>query len=214
MICTWSQFASPEPIDILGASGFDFTIIDTEHGCCGLETVENLAGACDAAGLVAIVRIRDNQGYMITKGLDIGAAAVLIPKISSADEAASAVSAASAARVAAFIETPAAIERIFEITAVPGLQAILAGPFDLSVAMGLEGDTTHRRVQAAFERVLEAADGSGVRLIMPVFRPQLEECRDLIAGWTERGVRLLTVGTVKLLFAEQCSRFTAALRGR
>lgn len=68
-------------------------------------------------------------------------------------------------------------------------------------------------MQAAFERVREAAVAGGVPLIMPVFRPSLDECRELIAGWTEKGVRLFTVGTDKLLFAEQCSRFTAALRG-
>jgi len=85
-IGTWLQFANPEVIAILGASEFDFTIIDTEHGAFGLETAEELVRACDAAGLVPIVRIPTNEGHMITKALDIGAAGVLIPQISSAQE--------------------------------------------------------------------------------------------------------------------------------
>jgi len=91
VIDTWSQFANAEAIDILGARGFDFTIIDTEHGAFGLETAEGLVRACDAAGLVPIVRIPANEGRMITKALDIGAAAVQIPKISSVKETEQAV---------------------------------------------------------------------------------------------------------------------------
>lgn len=48
VIGTWSQFASPEVIDILGGSGFAFTIVDTEHGHFGLETAENLVLRADA----------------------------------------------------------------------------------------------------------------------------------------------------------------------
>jgi 4-hydroxy-2-oxoheptanedioate aldolase len=48
VIGTWSQFASPEVIDILGGSGFAFTIVDTEHGHFGLETAETLVLRADA----------------------------------------------------------------------------------------------------------------------------------------------------------------------
>ncbi len=54
--------------------------------------------ACDAAGLVPIVRIPANEGHMITKALDMGAAAVLIPKISSAGELEQAVRASQYAQ--------------------------------------------------------------------------------------------------------------------
>jgi 2-keto-3-deoxy-L-rhamnonate aldolase RhmA len=39
---TWSQIASAEVIDMLGAAGLDFTIVDCEHGAFGIETAENL----------------------------------------------------------------------------------------------------------------------------------------------------------------------------
>ncbi|HEX6142030.1 MAG TPA: aldolase/citrate lyase family protein [Geminicoccaceae bacterium] len=245
MIGTWSQFASPEPVDILGAAGFDFTIVDTEHGCFGLETAENLVRAADAAGLVAIVRVPANEGHMITKALDIGAAAVLVPKIGSAEEAERATAATrfgpggsrgacpcvrsgghfiqdwraflqgpgGDAGIIALIETPSAIERIDEIASVQGLVALLAGPFDLAVAMGLEGETTHPEVTGALERVRRAAVAADLPLIMPIFKPAVDECRDLMAGWMRGGVSLFTVGTDKLLFADYCARYTAALRG-
>ncbi|HEY8608287.1 MAG TPA: hypothetical protein VIM12_14325 [Noviherbaspirillum sp.] len=48
LLGTWSQSASPEMLEILGYSGFDFTIIDTEHGFFGLETAENLVRPAEA----------------------------------------------------------------------------------------------------------------------------------------------------------------------
>jgi len=243
-IGTWSQFANPEAIDILGVSGFDFTIIDTEHGAFGLETAEGLVRACDAAGLVPIVRIPALEGHMITKALDIGAAAVLIPKISSAQETELAVRAsqyapegtrgacpciragghlvrdwrgfaesARAQGVIALIETPEGVEDIESIVAVPGLLAVLAGPFDLSVTMGLHGDTLHPRVRDALERVAQAASKGKVPLVMPIFQADAADTRVQMEYWAQRGVRLFTVGTDKLLFADHCARYVRALRG-
>ncbi len=242
-IGTWSQFASPEVIDVLGASGFDFTIIDTEHGAFGLETAEGLVRACDAAGLVPVVRIPANEGHMITKALDIGAAAVLIPKISSAKEAEQAVRAsqyaphgtrgacpciragghrvhdwrgfaesARAQGVIGLIETPEGVEDIESIVAVPGLLAVLAGPFDLSVTMGLDGDTVHPRVQDALACVAQAAAKRKVPLVMPIFQSEVADTRVQMEYWANRGVRLFTVGTDKLLFADHCARYVRGLR--
>lgn len=246
VIGTWSQFAGPEVIDILGGSGFAFTIVDTEHGHFGLETAENLVRACDAAGLVPIVRIPTNEGYMITKALDIGAAAVLIPKISSAAEAERAVRAArygpqgsrgacpcmragnhyvrdwhrfaadangaGGAGIIALIETPEAVEAIDAILAVPGLQAVLTGPFDLSVTIGLDGDTAHPRIIEALKRVVAASVRHKVPLILPLFQPDAADCRRRMREWQRLGVRLFTVGTDKLLFADYCSRYNQVLR--
>jgi 4-hydroxy-2-oxoheptanedioate aldolase len=93
-IGTWSQFASAEVVDILAATGFRFTIIDTEHGFFGLETGENLIRACDAGGLVPLFRVPKNEGFMIMKALDAGAAGVVVPKIMTAADVAAAVDAA------------------------------------------------------------------------------------------------------------------------
>jgi 4-hydroxy-2-oxoheptanedioate aldolase len=243
VIGTWSQFANPEVIDILGVSGFQFTIVDTEHGYFGLETAENLVRACDAAGLIPIVRVPASDSYLIKKALDIGAAAVVVPKISSADEAERAVRAARYApagmrgacpciragghfvkewrsfamaedspRVIALVETPEAINEIHAIASVPGLLGILVGPFDLSVSMGLDGDTAHPRVEEAIKCVVDAAACTKVPLVMPLFHSDIDDCRRKIADWQRCGVRAFTIGTDKLLFADHCQRYVAALR--
>ncbi len=84
---TWSQIASAEVVDILGAAGLDFTIIDCEHGAFGIETAENLIRACDANGLVPVVRAPGPDPVFIGRALDAGASAVVVPQIASAEQA-------------------------------------------------------------------------------------------------------------------------------
>ncbi len=240
---TWSQLASPEVIDILAATGFDFTIVDTEHGYFGLETAENLVRACDAGGLVPLLRVPGKEPWMIMKALDCGAAGVVVPGIGSAAEAKAAVAAASypprgrrgacpcvratdhltldwpahAERanaetgVIALIESPEGVAAFDAILAVDGLLAVLLGPFDLSVAMGHQGDFTHPEVMAALAGMARQARDAGVPVIMPVFSPALPAVREQIARWQELGVRLFTVGTDKLLFAHHCRSYLQGL---
>jgi len=96
---------------------------------------------------------------------------------------------------------------------VPGLLAALAGSFDLSVTMGLHGDTLHPRVRDALDRVAQAASERKLPLITPIFQSAATDTRVQMEYWTQRGVRLFTVGTDKLLFADHCARYVQALRG-
>lgn len=59
------------------------------------------------------------------------------------------------------IETKEAVERIDELCAVPGIDAIFIGPSDLSASLGVPGETGHPRVFAAAERVIGAARAHG-----------------------------------------------------
>lgn len=86
-IGTWSQIRAEEVLDMLGAAGLDFTILDCEHGAFGLETAERLIRACDANGLVPIVRAPSVDTLFIGNAFDAGAAAVLVPAVSTAEQA-------------------------------------------------------------------------------------------------------------------------------
>ena len=86
-IGTWSQIAAPEMIDLIGLNGFEFTIIDCQHGFFGIETAENLARAADANGIAAAVRVSRNDPVAIMKALDAGIRHVVVPDLSTAEEA-------------------------------------------------------------------------------------------------------------------------------
>lgn len=90
---TWSQIASEEVVDMLGAAGLDFTIVDTEHGAFGIETAERLIRACDANGIVPLVRIARPDPVLVGQALDAGAAGIVVPQVESADAARALVSA-------------------------------------------------------------------------------------------------------------------------
>ncbi|MEO0383804.1 MAG: aldolase/citrate lyase family protein [Pseudomonadota bacterium] len=90
---TWTQIAAPELIDIIGLNGFNFTIIDCEHGVFGMETAENLARAADANDIACAVRVPSNDPVMIMKALDAGIRHVVVPNLSTAEQAQRAVAA-------------------------------------------------------------------------------------------------------------------------
>ncbi len=89
---TWSQIAAENCIDILGESGFDFTIIDMEHGSIGIESAARMVRACDASGLLAAVRVARPDPYLVGQALDLGAGAVVVPGVESPEQAQSMVS--------------------------------------------------------------------------------------------------------------------------
>jgi len=83
--------AYPAFIEICGHAGFDFAVIDLEHGSLHTLAAEDLCRAADCVGLAPIVRVRKNDGPQIQRALDIGSAGVQIPQIETIEEAEAAV---------------------------------------------------------------------------------------------------------------------------
>ena len=240
---TWSQIASEECIDMLGAAGLQFTIVDCEHGAFGIETAEKLFRACDANDLAPLVRAPSNDPVFIGRALDAGAVGVVVPGISTAAEAAAAVAATryapdgtrgacpcvragghfirdwrahvtSQARetgIVALVETRAGLGNIEAITRVEGLMALMIGPFDLSVSLGLDGDYQHPENQAAVARMLAAAQAAKLPVMAPVFHPDPAEAQVQQRRWMDSGVNLFVIGTDKIIFAEGMRRYATGL---
>ena len=91
---TFIQTASPESAEIAAACGFDYIILDMEHGSFGIETLVTLIRAVQVAGSTPIVRLPDDSESGILKALDAGAVGVLIPGISNAEQAGKVIKAA------------------------------------------------------------------------------------------------------------------------
>lgn len=91
---TWVQMASPEIVEAVGYQGYDFVIIDMEHGHFDFDTTHQMVRAADAAGITPIVRVPTNEDSMILKALDMGAMGVLVPGVSTKEQAIKAVRAA------------------------------------------------------------------------------------------------------------------------
>ncbi len=89
---TWVQTPSAEVVEILGWSGWDFVILDLEHGPYGPETLPHLIRAAEAAGTAPLVRVPLSARDWMAKTLDLGGAGIVVPGVTSATEGRSAVS--------------------------------------------------------------------------------------------------------------------------
>src|SRR5665647_3843396 len=86
---------STDPVitEIIGYAGFDYVILDTEHGPMNIHQAENLVRSAKLAGTAPIIRVRENSETMITRVLDTGAAGVQVPQINTVKSAKEAIQA-------------------------------------------------------------------------------------------------------------------------
>lgn len=70
-----------------GYAGFDYCILDMEHGPVGTERLKELIQACECGGILPIVRVPDISEESIGKPLDLGAGGVQVPQVSCARDA-------------------------------------------------------------------------------------------------------------------------------
>lgn len=83
--------AYPAFVEICGYAGFDFAIIDLEHGPLHVLVAEDLCRAADCVGIAPIIRVRKNDAPQIQRALDIGSAGVQVPQIETKEDAEAAI---------------------------------------------------------------------------------------------------------------------------
>jgi 4-hydroxy-2-oxoheptanedioate aldolase len=218
VVGTFSLIPSVEVIELIALAGFDFVIVDMEHGVYDLGSARAALTAASANGLQAIVRVPRLESATIGAALDIGADGVLVPHVSCAEDALCAVRAArftpdgsrganpyvrgtaygsvrdwhaqanERVAVMVMIEGREGIAAAREILSTPGLDAVFLGPVDLSHAMGLPGQPGHPQVISALEAVMQEAAAQGVA--SAVFAPDAGTAKT----WLKHGVRLVACG--------------------
>ena len=93
VVGTFVTFPSATIVEICGHAGFDFVVLDAEHGPLSPGNCEDLVRAADVTGMTPIVRVTQNHPKIILRYLDIGALGVQIPMVRTADDARRAVEA-------------------------------------------------------------------------------------------------------------------------
>ena len=84
----------PAFVESAGHAGYDFVLLDMEHGTTTFETLPHLIRAANVAGVCPVVRVPRGSDIWIDQALDVGAGGVMIPQIDTAEQARAAVSAA------------------------------------------------------------------------------------------------------------------------
>ena len=193
LLGTMVTLASGASAELLASLGFDWLFVDAEHGPLETrELLEILQAVGDRTA--CIVRVPEAAELPIKRALDLGAHGIIVPQVNTPEQAANVVRWAryapegargvglarahgyglkfrdylsSANREIAVVvqaEHARAVENIEEIARVPGVDAVLLGPYDLSASLGLMGEIDHPTVVSAIDRVTEVCIAAGMPL--------------------------------------------------
>jgi 2-keto-3-deoxy-L-rhamnonate aldolase RhmA len=189
---TFLNLGSPGAAEVCALSGFDWLLVDLEHGAGGEEglTGQLLAGA--AHGIPVLARVESSERIRVGHLLDLGAAGVMFPRLNTPDEVRDAVrhlwypprgdrGFATYNRAREFggdgrdsesvndsllgivqIETAPGLENVREIAEIPGVDVLFVGPSDLSIALGIPGEFDNPILLKAFDAVVGAARGANI----------------------------------------------------
>lgn len=162
---SWCTLGSPLCAELLGRLEVAYVCLDLQHGLVGLEAGAAILQAISTTGAMPLVRVPGNEPWLIGRALDLGARGVVVPMVSTPEEAARAAQACryppdgsrswGAVRTSAslgatakernavvlciaMVETVEGVVHLEEICRTPGIDAIYVGPRDLALAHGLE----------------------------------------------------------------------------
>ena len=89
----WTMLGNPHALELLALTGFDYLLIDLEHGVGNPSSLANMLHAISATKATSVVRVPWNDHVYLKRVLDAGAEGVMIPSIETAEEARAAVAA-------------------------------------------------------------------------------------------------------------------------
>lgn len=98
-IGTWSVIPSASTANIMAIAGFDFVIIDMEHGPASFETAEDMVRALEGGSCAPLIRLPSNESSAILRALEIGAHGVVVPQIETPEQAKNVILAAKYAPI-------------------------------------------------------------------------------------------------------------------
>ncbi|HLK62202.1 MAG TPA: aldolase/citrate lyase family protein [Bryobacteraceae bacterium] len=216
----------------LSTLGFDFLWIEMEHSPITLESLRNMVLATRGLPTLPFARVPVNELWTAKRVLDAGVYGVMFPFTSTPELARQAAeachypplgrrgsgptlakfawpdgaryhdSADENVTVIAIIEEGRAVDKIDEIAATPGLDALFIGTSDLSFSLGLRGNQTDPKLHRAIAKVVDAGKRYGIALGRPAGTPEqvLEYQKEGFQLFQAPGeIALMTAGARKYL---------------
>ena len=225
---------SPAIAEIMATIGYDWIFVDAEHGAFLPQDAESLIQA--AKPCPVIIRLPAAEEVWVKKALDIGAAGIIVPQINTKQDAENIIrwakyspegnrgvgigrahgygytfegeiqQANQQTAVILQAETQSAIDNINDIVSVPGVDAILIGPYDLSSSLGVIGDVSNPKVQDAIDTVYKACDSKN--LATGIFGVQPEA----VIPYKKKGFSLILVGVDTVFLTQSATNALKQVR--
>jgi 2-keto-3-deoxy-L-rhamnonate aldolase RhmA len=211
---------SPNVAELLAHVGLDWLVIETEHNALDMAQVEHMLMAVSGTNTVPLVRVPSSDPVFIQRALDIGAMGIVVPMVKSATEAEAIVRATRYPPVGTrsfgplrasdytveyedyfnqandnilivlIVETAEAVKNLDVIGAVPGIDVLFLGMFDLCLSLGLNPfQMPFPETDAVIEAVLALGRKNDVAVGLGVGTP------DELRQRAEQGFTFLSYGT-------------------
>ncbi|MGI4787748.1 MAG: HpcH/HpaI aldolase family protein [Janthinobacterium lividum] len=237
VIGIWSLIPSPSLTEVIGMAGMDFQILDREHGFYDLSALEAGIRACESAGCTPLVRMSGANPADIQVMLDLGAQGILVPQLTSAEAAGQFLRslrfAPSGTRglnpftragqygaggmpddtslSGVLIENSSLYSQMDDLLALPDLDFVYLGVYDMSLSLGVPGDTDHPYVQAFVKDAIVRARAAGKSV--GVIAKTEEEIRRFV----DMGANMIIYGVdtfvIRRAMAEAVGFLRASVRG-
>ena len=234
---TFLGTASAVTAEVCAAAGFDWLLLDLEHGAGGEEQVRDVVPAAGSYGVPTVVRVETGARIRMGRVLDSGAAGIMLPRIDSARQVREALThlrfpprgdrgvatynracrfgldpaalerADEEILVIAQIESAAAVAAVDDVAAVDGVDVLFIGPRDLSHDLGVPGDTNAPAFVAALETVLAAGRRNGKACGLLV-NDGAAAAQRLAQGWS-----FVAIGSDSTLLASSARAALSQARG-
>jgi 2-keto-3-deoxy-L-rhamnonate aldolase RhmA len=236
LLGTMVTLASAASAEVLASLGFDWLFIDGEHGPLETRELLEILQAVSHK-TACIVRVPEAAEVPIKKALDLGAHGIIVPQVNTPELAANVVRwaryapegargvglarahgygvsfreylSAANREIAVIVQAEhvRAVENIEAIVRVPGVDAVLLGPYDLSASLGRMGEIEHPDVVAAMGRVTDVCNAAGMPL------GYFGVTAAAVQPYVARGYTLLVAGVDTLYLASGAKALLEDLRG-
>jgi 2-dehydro-3-deoxyglucarate aldolase/4-hydroxy-2-oxoheptanedioate aldolase len=235
-IGTFLGLGSAASAEVCALSGFDWLLVDLEHGGGGEEALLGQILAATVHGVPLVVRTESAERIRAGRVLDLGAAGIMVPRLETPAQAAEAVShlrypPAGVRGVAGYnrarrfgtdgrspedvndsimsiiqIETLRALDNVEAIAQTPGVDVIFVGPADLSTALGVPGRLDAPVFRDAVKRIVGAAGDAGIAAGI------LSRDSDHAAACLADGFSFVGVGSDATLLGSAARQVTASAK--
>lgn len=235
LIAPMVTLSCPETAEILSEVGYDWLFLDAEHSTYSPADLQTIIGRVGHT-LPCLVRVAAPEEVDIKKALDIGAAGIIAPQVNTTEIAEKVVSYSKYApagtrgvglgrahgygfsfdeylgsanekgTVVVQAEHIDAVNNIEQIAKVPGIDAVLIGPYDLSASLKKIGKIDHPDVVNAIQHVTDVCRENNIPL--GIFGVTV----DAVKPYIDQGFTLITVGVDTVMLGQAARKMLGQLK--
>lgn len=235
LIAPMVTLSCPETAEILSEVGYDWLFLDAEHSTYVASDLQTIIGRVGHT-LPCLVRLAAPDEVLIKKALDLGATGIIAPQVNTPELAEKIVSyskyspqgtrgvglgrahgygfsfddylgsANDNTTVVVQAEHIDAVNNIEEIVKVPGIDAVLIGPYDLSASLKKIGEIDHPDVVNAIQHVTEICQKNNMPL--GIFGVTV----DAVKPYIDKGFTLITVGVDTVMLGQAARKMLGQLK--